>query len=177
MVASDRKLYAYYKDWLKHDIFKSVRNRIVSINWSQPSSFPKHFECWAWAQAVSANCTTIRINSLAKELDAPEHVVRYLVAHEMIHMLPGCLAHNKTFWNYEIGLLGEKYYEATVWLRQHRPWFHKNYAYRRKAWLKQMIEEDQLRVKDMAAICGCHPSTIRRWLRKHDLYISYHDAK
>lgn len=170
---SNPELYGYYEEWLKHDMFESVRDKIVSIEWSQPSSFPKTFECWAWAQAESTNCVTIRLNTLTRELQAPDYVILYLVAHEMIHMLPGCGAHNEVFWNHEISLLGEAYYEAAIWLRQHRHCFTSHYAYRRKAWLKEMVEQDQLRIKDMAEICGCHPSTIRRWLRKYELYIKH----
>jgi hypothetical protein len=160
------KIARYYID--TEPRFEPIKNQSFEILWNNPRSFEKAFQAWglSWSDGTT---NKIRMNELLIELDAPEIVTISIVAHELIHFLPGCTPHNETFWDHEINIMGENYYEATIWLRQHSGQFDRCYKYRDRSWLQLMINRDQLRIKDIAEICGCSQSTIKRWLKKYDL--------
>jgi hypothetical protein len=155
----------------KNEIFTDIRHYNVIISFS---SVQLGDDAWADCTDLGNQSYRIRVNASLKYMDVPEYVLRYLIGHELIHMLPGCWAHNDKFRTMEFKLVGQNYYDATVWLKRHIHLLNREYQYRKRAWLVQQVK-DQLRIKDMAAICGCSISTIKRWLRKYDLEITYED--
>lgn len=172
-VKGNARLCKLYKKWLNNEPrFEELKGQPVNIDWNAPQAFEKGLEAWGLCWRDNKGLTHIRLNEIMKDLEAPDDVVDYVVAHEMIHMLPGCGPHNKTFWDHEINVMGEDaYYKAAVWINKHRPLIHRRYYYRNPAWLRLMINREQLRIKDMAEVCGCSERTIRRWLKTYDIAI------
>lgn len=169
---SDPKLLKIYKKWLRHERFQPLKSSRIYIDWKEPSTFEKGSEAWGLCWKDDKGLTHIRLNEIMIELDAPDHVIEYIVAHEMVHMLPGCGPHNQTFWDHEINVMGENaYYRAVVWINKYAPLIHRRYYYRDASWLRTMINSEQLRVKDMAEVCDCSERTIRRWLKHYDITI------
>jgi len=167
---SHPKLKALYKQIIKHEMFDDVRDYDITLVFS---SVQLGDDAWAdCGMDGSETAWKIRINASVKLLDAPPSVLHYLVAHELIHTLPGCWQHNEKFNTLEHELTGENFYEANVWLKRHVHILNRTYQYRKREWLVRQVA-DQLRIKDMAAICGCSETTIKRWLRKYDLEITY----
>jgi len=168
---SHPKLRVICQRVIKHEIFDNIRDYNIIITFS---SVQLGDDAWADCADLGNHSYRIRVNASLKYMDVPEYVLEYLIGHELIHMLPGCWAHNDKFHTMEFSLVGQNYYDATVWLKRHVHLLNREYQYRKEAWLKQQVK-DQLRIKDMAAICGCSISTIRRWLRKYNLEITYED--
>jgi hypothetical protein len=150
-------------------MFDEIRDHNILLVFS---SVQLQAKAWADCEEVSIDSFKIRVNASLKLMDVPDYVLAYLVAHELVHILPGCWNHDQKFYEHERELTGENYYDANVWLKRHVALLEREYKYRQKAWLVRQVR-DQLRIKDMAAICGCSVSTIKRWLRKFDLEIVY----
>lgn len=166
---SDPKLRALYKHVIEHEIFEDIRNYKITIVFSSVQLADR---AWADCSCEGPEYYKIRVNASLKLMDVPYNVLEYLVGHELIHILPGCWQHNEKFNALELSLTGENFYTASVWLKRHVFLLEREYQYRKKAWLVRQVKE-QLRIKDMAAICGCSITTIKRWLRKYDLEITY----
>jgi len=168
---SHPKLQTIYKKLLEHETFKPIQDYDFTCVFSSVQLGDS-----AWADCTSIGSTTnsylIRMNASLQLMNVPNYVLVYLMAHELVHALPGCWAHNDKFFTTETMVTGDNYYIANVWLKRHVHILDRAYQYRKKAWLERQIK-DQLRIKDMAAICGCSISTIKRWLRKFDLNIVY----
>jgi len=165
-IEGERILCNYARELLKHERFEPLRHCILRFKWELIRD-----EYWGYCWLDGTDSFDIRINKLIQTLGASDLIIQYLVCHEMIHALPNCEAHNDTFWDHEITIMGEDYYTATIWLRRHKGQVERSYYYKKESWLRKMISIDQLRIKDMATICECSETTIKRWLRKYNLYI------
>jgi hypothetical protein len=47
------------------------------------------------------------------------------------------------------------------------------HPWQNEAWLKERYVEQNLKVKEIAENCGCHPMTISRWIDRHGLVKKY----
>jgi len=163
------KLQRLYKDIIEHEIFDVIRDYDITLVFS---SVQLGGDSWADCGATGPEQYYIRVHASLKLINAPDYVFAYLIGHELIHAIPGCWNHNDKFYTLERKLTGDNFYEANVWLKQNLHIVKRDYNYREKGWLVRQIK-DQMRIKDMAAICSCSVSTIKRWLRKYDLWITY----
>jgi len=168
-VGGNRKLQRIYEKWIKEEAFEPIRSTKITLTFS---SVQLGDSAWADCRQMGHNHYKIRVHSSLKLMDAPDYVLSYLVNHELIHTLPGCWNHNDNFWTHEKEMNGENYYEANTWLKQHTHLLSREYSYRQESWLRRQIN-DQMRIKDMAAICGCSESTIKRYLKKYKITIDY----
>ena len=169
MGRSNKKLYELYTKWMNEELFEPIRHIRVDLTFS---SVQLGDSAWADCRQVGPSHYKIRVHSSLKLMNAPDYVISYLCCHEAIHMLPGCWNHNDNFWTHEKELNGNNYYKANTWLKQHIHLLSRTYSYRQETWLRTQIN-DQMRCRDMAAICGCSISTIRRWMHKFGLSVDY----